>query len=73
MLKSRVTSPSKKMESMLQKHCIKIDSECRDIELKKYELKSKNTSALFRIQEVMNLMEGKTYTLDQVLERIIRL
>jgi len=36
-----------------------------------FMIKSRNMSDLLRIQEVMNTMDGMTYSLDQVIERII--
>ena len=42
-----------------------------DIDMEGFALKSKNTSDLLRVQEIMNTMEGRMYTLDQVLERVI--
>jgi hypothetical protein len=58
------------MESMAQfDTCVVVEGVC----LSPQDLrKSRNLTNLFKIQDVMNLMEGKTYTLDEVLERIIR-
>jgi hypothetical protein len=35
-------------------------------------IKARNLSNLLRIQDVMNVMDGRIYTLDEVQERIIR-
>ena len=35
-------------------------------------IKSRNLSNLLRIQDIMNVMDGRTYSLDEVQERIIR-
>ena len=60
------------MESVTINYWYTVDNECRDIDLDRFLLKSKNTSDLLRIQEIMSLMEGRPYTIDQVLERMIR-
>jgi hypothetical protein len=60
------------MEAISQNYCHRVERECRDIDLERFLLKSKNKSDLLRVQEVMNLREGRTYTLEQVLEKIIR-
>ncbi|MHA2393486.1 MAG: hypothetical protein ACXAEX_16235 [Promethearchaeota archaeon] len=51
--------------------CISVDGECKDIQISEYEMKMRNISNLLKIQDIMNLMEGKTFTLEMVLERII--
>jgi hypothetical protein len=51
--------------------CVTIEGECVDVDLAKFKLKSNNISNLVKIQEAMNAMEEKTYTLDQVLKRVI--
>ena len=61
----------KKMETASQNYCHTVEGECRDIDTEGFLLKSKNTSDLLRIQEVMNSLDGTTYSLDQVVERII--
>ncbi len=59
------------MEAIALDYCHTVDGECRDIDKEKFLLKSRNTSNLLRIQEIMSTMEGRTYTLDQVLERVL--
>lgn len=59
------------MKTIAQDYCHPVDGECVDIDMEGFALKSKNTSDLLRIQEIMNTMEGRMYTLDQVLERVI--
>ena len=61
------------METAALEHCHTVESECRDIDREKFLLKSKNTFDLLKLQEIMSSMEGRTYTLEQVLERVIRL
>jgi hypothetical protein len=48
-----------------------VEGECSEIDTEGFMLKSKNTSDLLRIQDVMTAMEGRAYTRDQVIERII--
>ncbi len=59
------------MEIPTQTYCHTVDGVCKDIDTEGFLLKSKNMSDLLKIQEIMITMEGKTYTLDQVIERII--
>ena len=47
-----------------------VDGFCRNIQTD-LELRSRNTSSLLRIQEMMNSMEGEVLTLDEVLERVL--
>jgi hypothetical protein len=61
----------KKMETVTQTYCQTIDGECREIDIEKFLVKSKNMSDLAKIQEIMISMDDRTYTLDQVLERVI--
>ena len=61
----------KKMENASLSYCQNVEDECREIDTEGFMLKSKNTSDLLRIQEVMSSMEGRAYTRDQVIERII--
>ena len=61
----------KKMETAAQNYCHAVDGECREIDREEFLLKSKNISDLLRIQDVMTAMEGRAYTRDQVIERII--
>ena len=35
-------------------------------------VKERNLSSLLRLQDVMNVMDGQVYTLDEVQDRIIR-
>lgn len=59
------------METLSHSYCYTVEGECVDIDTEKLLLKSKNVSDLLRIQEVMSTMEGREYTLDQVMERVI--
>jgi hypothetical protein len=59
------------METVTQTYCQTIDGECREIDIEKFLVKSKNMSDLAKIQEIMIAMDDRTYTLDQVLERVI--
>ena len=61
----------KKMENASLSYCQNVEDECSEIDTDGFMLKSKNTSDLLGIQEVMSSMEGRTYTRDQVIERII--
>jgi hypothetical protein len=61
----------KKMENASLSICHNVQGECREMDTRGFMLKSRNTSDLLRIQEVMNSMEGRAYTRDQVIERII--
>ena len=61
----------KKMETAAQNYCHAVDGERREIDREEFLLKSKNRSDLLKIQEIMSIMERRTYTLDQVLERVI--
>jgi hypothetical protein len=61
----------KKMETIAPNYCVTVEGDCREIETEGFMLKSRNTSDLLRIQEIMSSMEGRTYTRDQVVERII--
>ena len=67
-----VEMTARELLDRLQKtYCHTVDGVCRDIDTDKFLLKSKNMSDLAKIQEIMIAMEERTYTLDQVLERII--
>ena len=58
------------METIAQyDQCTVVDGVCRSPQ---DMIKSSNISNLLKIQEVMNLMEGRTYTLDEALDRVIR-
>ncbi len=59
------------MENASVSICQNVQSECREIDTRGFMLKSRNISDLLRIQEVMNSVEGRACTLDQVIERII--
>ncbi len=59
------------METIAPNYCNTVEGDCREIEIEGFLLKSRNTSDLLRIQEVMSSMEGRAYTRDQVIERII--
>ena len=59
------------METAPLNYCHTVEGECREIDSEGFMLKSRNTSDLLRIQEVMNAMDGNTFSLDQVIERII--
>ncbi len=59
------------MENATPDYCHAVDGECRKIDQDKILLKSKNMSDIHKIQEIMIAMEEKTYTIEQVLERII--
>ncbi len=59
------------MENTSVSYCNTVEGECRKINTEGFMLKSRNTSDLLQIQEAMSSMEGRTYTLDQVIERII--
>jgi len=59
------------METIAPYYCYTVEGDCREIETDGFLLKSKNTSDLLRIQEVMRSMEGRAYTRDHVIERII--
>ncbi len=59
------------MENASVSYCNTVEGECREINTEGFLLKSRNTSDLLRIQEAMSSMEGRTYTLDQVIEIII--
>ncbi len=59
------------METIAPNYCNTVEGDCREIETEGFLLKSKNTSDLLRIQEIMSSMEGRAYTRDQVVERII--
>lgn len=61
----------KKMETIAPNYCNTVEGECREINPGGFMLKSKNTSDLLRIQEIMSSMEGRAFTRDQVIERII--
>ena len=61
----------KKMETAAQDYCHAVDGERREIDREEFLLKSKNRSDLLKIQEIMSIMEGRTYTLEQALERVI--
>ncbi len=61
----------KKMENAPLDYCHNVEDECREIDTEGFMLISRNTSDLLRIQKVMSSMEGREYTRDQVIERII--
>ena len=61
----------KTMENATLDYCHTVDGVYRKIDQDKFLLKSKNMSDLHKIQEIMIAMEEKTYTIEQVLERII--
>ena len=61
----------KKMENASLSICQNVQGECREIDTRGFMLKSRNTSDLLRIQEIISSMEGRAYTRDQVIERII--
>ena len=69
MQRLKATSPNE--ENATLDYCHAVDGECRKIDQDKILLKSKNMSDLHKIQEIMIAMEEKTYTIEQVLERII--
>ena len=60
------------LETTTQTYCHAVNGVCRDIDSEKFLLKSNNMSDLLKIQEIMTLMEERPYTINQVLERIIR-
>ena len=60
----------KKIETIAPNYCHNVEGDCKEKDIEGFMLKSKNISDLLRIQEVMNSMEGSTYTRDQVIERI---
>ncbi len=59
------------MENASLSICQNVQGECREIDTRGFMLKSRNTSDLLRIQEIISSMEGRAYTRDQVIERII--
>jgi len=59
------------METAAQDYCHAVDGERRKIDREEFVLESKNRSDLLKIQEIMSIMEGRTYTLEQALERVI--
>ena len=61
----------KTMETVTVDYCHTVDGVYRKIDQDNFRLKSKNMTAIHKIQEIMIAMEEKTYTIEQVLERII--
>jgi len=61
----------KKMETAPLTYCHTFEGECQELDTEVFTLKARNMSDLLRIQEVINTMDGRTYSLDQVIERII--
>lgn len=59
------------METAPLSYCHTVEGECQEMDTEGFMIKSRNMSDLLRIQEVMNTMDGMTYSLDQVIERII--
>ena len=59
------------METSSIDYCHTVEGECTDIDMEGLMIKSKNRSDPIKIQEIMSVMEERTYTLEQALERVI--